>query len=127
MAENTGRRGGEGKKVERVPTKRKILKRERVIVLPETLDGDALDTTLKAVAKEIGMRIGSLKPTDAWVVVAENEALSETLAIEAHAGKPNTPDAKPGIWKAVSTRSWKGAVFYQVPPEPLVQKWLLDE
>lgn len=124
MAEETGRRRGQQEPEpteEKAKAKRKILKRERVIVLPEQLDGDALDATLKAVAKEVGMRLGALKPTNAWLVVAENEEDSITAAIVAHAGEPGTPTAKPGIWKAVPVRGWGDAVKYEKPPEPKVE------
>lgn len=55
-----------------------------------------------------------------WMVVAEVEASSDRAAIEAYAGKPNTPAAKPGTYKSVPLASWKGTATYERPPEPLV-------
>lgn len=135
MAEETsdrgrGRRQSEEpeKQEERKPTRRKILKRERVIVVPDAAFGadgkpvEAWAETLTNVGKAMGLRASKpVDTTEAWLVVGENEELSELAAIEAHAGKRNTPDAKPGIWKAVSERSWKGGLVYERPPEPKVE------
>lgn len=117
----------ENGKDERDPTRRVVLKRERVLVLPDTLDGDALDKTLKDVGKAIGLRAGRLQPVEAWTVTGEFEGASKLNAIQAHAGDPGTADAKPGTYRAPSVTAWKGTVVYEAPPEPLVTRRVLDD
>jgi hypothetical protein len=109
------------------PTARVVLKRERVLVLPPELDGEALGKTLVDVAKAVGVRAGSLKPVDAWVPVAEATG-SKTHAVEAYAGKAGTAEALPGVYKAPNLSSWRGGEVYEAPPQPLVErKPLVDE
>lgn len=107
---------------ERVDTKRIVLRRERVIVLPEALTGEAFEKTKADIAKAVGLRAGSLKPVVAWVAVGEFEGANMTRAIEAHAGKPGTPDAIPGTYKAPSVRAWAGGEEYVMPPSPKVER-----
>lgn len=130
MAENTGRRAkasADGK-VERGPTQRVVLKRERVLVIPFDGNDEAdIAARVEAAAKALGPRQGP-KPIDAWVVVGEFEAdgLTKDGAIEMHAGKPGTPDAKQGAYKAPTTSAWAGGALYEAPPAPLVQRKALD-
>lgn len=113
---------------ERGPTRRVVLRRERVIVLPESVDVGAIDA--KALAEALGMKSGKV-PTalvglEVWAEVRTVEAASKSKAIEAVAGKPGTPDATPGAYRAPSERAWKGGAVYERPPEPIVQRTLLD-
>jgi hypothetical protein len=106
---------------ERVPTPRVVLKRERVLVLPDALTGEAFEKTKADIAKAVGVRAGALNPVEAWVVVAEVEAATKREAIEAHAGKPGTSTAKAGSFRAPSLRAWKDGITYRRPPEPLIE------
>lgn len=57
----------------------------------------------------------------AWQVVELHvEAGSDRKAIVKVAGKPGTPDARPGVYRAVPQRNWRGQANYERPPEPLV-------
>lgn len=118
------------------PTKRVVLRRERAILLPETMTEDALARLAsgdgaKQLAKLLGLPESSKVPTacigvEAWTVVGEFEGKSKTQAIEAHAGKPNTPDAKPGAYKAPTSAAFAGGALYEAPPQPLVERKALD-
>lgn len=109
-------------------TKRTVLKRERVLVLPDSLTQEQLDALIGAVAavKVKGLPTGIAKPQTAWVVVAAGEG-SKTQAIEQHAGKPGTPDAKQGVYKAPNLSAWRGGEVYGAPPLPLVERRALDD
>lgn len=116
---------------DRKPTERVILKRERVLVLPDDVDVAALasgDGAAK-LAQALGLKSGKV-PTasvgvDAWVVVAEAVG-SPRKAIEAHAGKPGTPEAKPGVYKAPTASGWKGGRQYEKPELPKVEARDID-
>jgi hypothetical protein len=101
------------------PTKRVVLKREKVVVLAVNTDGT--EDKAKEAIKLLGGKL-----TDAWVVVAEVEGASKEHAIEAHAGKPNTAEAKTGIFKAPTASAWSGGRRYAAPPKPLVQAEAID-
>lgn len=107
----------------RGPTRRVVLRCERVIVLP----GELTDAQLAEIAVVLhGAPKGSRRPkkvapAEAWVVVDVFEGHSKQNAIEAHAGKPNTPDAIPGTYKAPTTTAWAGGRHYERPPEPKVE------
>jgi hypothetical protein len=113
------------------PTQRVVLRRERVIVLPDTVDEDTLGKLssgdgAKALAALLGL--GSAKvPTvcigaEAWTVVGEFVGSTKDKAIEAYAGKAGTPDAKVGDFKAPGSAAWAGGLRYSAPPKPLVEK-----
>jgi hypothetical protein len=91
---------------ERGATKRVVLRRSNVLVLP---DGVTADDMEKIRAALTGTRLRASKAEAAWIVVGEFEGSSKDAAIKAHAGEPNTPDAKPGAFKAPSVSAWKGA------------------
>lgn len=61
---------------------------------------------------------------EAWVERGEFDG-SQTGAIESYAGKPGTPDAKVGVFKAVPVRNWKGGVRHVQPALPKVERELL--
>lgn len=104
---------------ESVSTKRMVLRRENVLVIPDGLDPKKLADIEAAVKKALGAKG---KPTQAWVPLGEFEGSSNTNAIEAYAGKPGTPDAIPGTYKAPSIRSWAGGEVYDKPPLPKVER-----
>lgn len=110
------------------PTRRVVVKRESVIVLPDVLEDDDLQTLLKTLAAFRTVKAAKVKPAviEAWVLVGEGEG-SKTQAIESFAGAPGTPDAKVGAYRAPSLSAWGGGVMYDAPPLPLVQRRALDE
>lgn len=107
---------------EDVGTKRVVLKRERVIVLPDAITAEKQ----KALAAALGLKVTQVPVAEAWVVCGEFSGNSKDHAIEAHAGKPGTPDAKVGAYRAPTVRAWQGGVVYTAPPKPLVEKAALD-
>jgi len=127
MAETTTAGKGKGKQPpapedERAPTRRTILKRERVIVLPD----DVTSVDVKAVREALGSK-GTITETEAWVVVGEYTGDSKRAAIEAHAGKAGTPDAKPGDYKAPPTNGFSGGERYVRPEKPKVERETLED
>lgn len=104
-------------------TKRVVLQKQRVLVLPPGLDVQSL-VELKD-EKELRKLIGA-KLTEAWSVVGEFEGASKQAAIEAYAGKPGTPDAKVGTFKAPTASAFAGGRRYEAPPKPLVQAGDID-
>jgi hypothetical protein len=132
MGEDTGRRRETtpAAEDERAPTKRVVLKRERVLVLPEGVSLNDLDPKVSEAVRKLlklgGGKANSEVHVEAWVVVGEFEGASKNAAIEAHAGKPNTPDAKPGAYKAPGASAWAGGLLYEKPPEPKVERKALD-
>ena len=101
------------------PTKRVILRRERAIIMPEGLTAEQVAAVLGAVSDT--KHIKSPKTEIAWVVVGEQEG-TQREAIEAHAGKPGTPDALPGDYKAPPARGWAGGERYVRPPAPKIER-----
>lgn len=109
-------------------TRRVVLRRERVLVLPEGVRVEELVAAKdeRAMMKLLGHKVGSDPYGEAWVEVGEFAGHSKTHAIEAYAGKPNTPDAKQGVYRAPSMSSWQGGLVYDAPPQPLVQRRELE-
>lgn len=107
---------------ERVPTRRVILKHERVIVVPEGV----ATVNEKTLREALGVKDAAISIGEAWVVVDEQEG-SQREAIEAYAGEPNTPDAKPGDYKAPPLRGWKGGERYVRPERPKVERQALPD
>lgn len=105
-------------------TRRVVLRREDVIVLGDDLTQEQRDAVLAAIAavKVRGIPKGIATAREAWVVVGEFEGASKLNAIEAHAGKANTPDAIPGAYRAPSVRSWADGEEYVKPPEPKIER-----
>lgn len=101
-------------------TKRVVLRRERVIVVPDHIDIEQTVQHLKAADSKTWGK--GTEAIDAWVVVGEFDGVSKTKAIEAYAGKPGTPDAKPGAYKAPTASAFSGGSIYEAPPAPLVQR-----
>lgn len=106
---------------ERAPTRRVILKREQVIVLPEGID----PAKVAEAGKALGIKQGAT--VDAWLVVAEKEGASKREAIEAHAGKAGTPDAIPGDYKAPPLSGFSGGERYVRPDKPKVERQALED
>lgn len=103
------------------PTKRTVLKQEGVLVLPAGVSTEALI----AAAKALGVK-GAPRELAAWVVVGEFDGDTKEQAIEAHTGKPGTPDAKVGTYKAPTSRAFAGGMRLKAPPKPLVEKESID-
>lgn len=100
------------------PTRRVVLRHARVLVLPEGVDRARIAEAIKALR--------GASQAEGWIVVGEFEGASKTHAIEAYAGKPGTADAKPGSYRAPSVTAWKGQANYVKPPEPLIERELVD-
>lgn len=113
---------------ERKPTKRIVLRRERVLVLPDGVRVEELVAAKdeRELMKLLGKKVGTDPYAEGWVVVGEFEGQTKDKAIEAHAGKPGTPDAKVGAYKAPGVAAWAGGALYEAPPAPLVEKKALD-
>jgi hypothetical protein len=115
---------------ERADTQRVVLRRERVIVLPDSVDAARLAQLLDAddygQEKAIKRALTSL-PVDAWIVVGEFTGSSKERAIETHAGKAGTFDAIPGAYKAPTKTAWSGGLVYEKPPKPKVERAALED
>lgn len=131
MADETENGNGTGRRKrpkQEGPTKRVVLRREDVIVLTD-LDQAQRDAVVKAVGavKAKGMPRDVAKPRETWSVVGMFDGDSKTKAIEAHAGKPGTPDAKEGAFKAPTVSAWAGGEVYERPPAPLFERKALED
>lgn len=136
--QTTGRRGAAKPAADAVreDTKRVVLKRERVIVLPDAVpENGKID--LAKLAEALGLSQAEAKRLvttaatgfgsgTAWVVIGEFAGASKRAAIEAYAGKPGTPDAKPGAYKAPGVSAMAGGELYEKPAEPEVKRRSLD-
>lgn len=111
------------------PTLRVVLKRERVLVLPEGVRVEELVTATdeKAMMKLLGKRIGRDPYAEAWTVVGEFEGASQSKAIRAHTGEPGRSDTKAGDFKAVALKSWRGGERMIAPPQPLFRAEPLED
>lgn len=127
MAEGPTRGRAADTDEERKPTRRMVLRRERVLVLPEGVRVEELvgATNERELMKLLGLKVGTDPYAEAWIVVGEFEGSGKTQAIEAHAGKAGTPDAKPGVYKAPGVSAWRGGEVYEKPPEPKVERTAL--
>lgn len=105
-------------------TERMVLRRERVIVLP---DGAQLTAEQqKGIAQLLGVKTNALPVAEAWMPVGPQEGSSMRAAIEAYAGKPG-PKAIPGDYKAPTLTAWRGGESYVKPPEPKVERAPLED
>lgn len=113
---------GEDKKPdeERKPTTRVVLRRAFVLEVPDNVDGEKLADAKKA----LGIK-ATAAPVEAWVECGRFVGTKQT-AIEQHAGKPGTADAKPGAYRAPTLTAWKGATEYVKPDAPLVQRRMFE-
>lgn len=100
-------------------TKRMVLARAEAIIIPEGIDPEKLKEALRLIG-------GRSVPKTVWWEVGEFEGSSKQNALEAYAGKPNTPEAKPGAYKAPGASAWAGGRLYEKPPEPKVEVRDLD-
>lgn len=108
---------------EREPTRRLVLKREQVIVLPEGVE--LADE--KKLAEALGLKSArGLVTREAWTTIAEFEGGSMEQAILSYTGPAGEPDSKVGVFKAPTVRSWAGGLELVAPPKPLVQKRAID-
>lgn len=114
---------------ENTPTRRMVLKRERVLMLPDGVRIEELVAAKdeKAMMKLLGKPVGQDPYAEAWLPVGEFEGASKTTAIAAYAGEPGTPDAKPGVYRAPSVSAWRGGTVYEAPPAPLVERRPLED
>lgn len=109
------------------PTKRVVLQRADVLVLPDGVDAAKLAEACKVLGiKGKAPDARRAKPVEAWVVVGEFEGDSKEKAIKLHAGEAGTDSALIGTWKAPSASAWAGGVKHTAPPKPLVQKETID-
>lgn len=94
-----------------------VLKRERVIVIPEgvTFEQLAAARDERALAKLVGAQM-----CDAWVVCGEFTGGSKKEAIERHTGPSGHPDTLVGDFKAPPATGWAGGRRLLAPPKPLV-------
>lgn len=118
MAGRTKGGGNAEKTDENVPTPRVVFKRERVIVIPEGVEKVDADKLHEAFGVPKSVKV--VTSDEAWIEVARADG-SQDQAIRAYAGEPNTPDAKPGAYRTMPARSWKGGKVYTKPPEPKVE------
>lgn len=119
----------------RKPTKRVVLRQERVIVLPDDVADDTLAKLskgegAKALADLLGLKSAKVPTADIgremWLVVGEFEGQDKDDAIRAHAGEPGSPDAIPGTYKAPPINGWKGGKRYTRPDRPKVEAENID-
>lgn len=103
----------------KTPTQRMVLRGERVIVLPESVTDAMVTEALKTLK-------GKASVEDAWVPVGVHVGDTKDQAIEAHAGRPGTPDAAPGVYKAPTVKAWAGGLRLVAPPRPLIEKETID-
>lgn len=110
-------------------TVRTVVKRERVLVLPDAPDG-ALELTAEQVAeiaRVLGVRPKALRVlAESWHVVGEFEGASKREAITAHTGPVGAMDTKVGAWKAPPARGWAGGLETIAPPRPRVEARAID-
>lgn len=120
--EGAGGGGGRQEKAgdpPRQPTERVILRRVRGLALPEEFQ--ITPEQQKEVAKALGLKVSDVPFVEAWQEVSRETGDDKRDAIEAYAGEPNTPTAKPGTYKAPTASAWKGGRQYDRPPEPKVE------
>jgi hypothetical protein len=124
MAEAKAGKAGKAE-TPREPTQRVILRCQRVLVLPEDISAEQIETLLNAI-KPLKLKGGALAVEEAWQPVGIHEGQSKEDAIESHAGKPGSPDALEGKFKAPTVRAWAGGARYAAPPKPLVERESID-
>lgn len=113
-------------KVEAPLTRRLVMKRERVIVIPPGVELTAIDSVKLAESMGLPKSKQSLVREDAWLPVAEFDGATMDAAIVQHTGPAGQPDTKAGVFKAPSLRSWAGGVEMVAPPKPLFEKRRID-
>lgn len=111
---------------ERRPTERVVLRQVRAIEIPPGTDPERVAAAVEALHPKAkrAERDGSV--IDAWQEVARVEGATKTAAVESYAGKPGTPDAKVGTFRAPGLTAWKGAMVYDAPPLPLVERRVIE-
>lgn len=115
-------KNGDRPEEERKPTERVVLQRVDALVLDGVSEQsqEAIRELIKADRKS------TFQAAQTWLEVARVAAPSKLAAIEEHAGKPGTPNAKVGVYRAPTLTSWKDGVSYEAPPAPLVQRSAVD-
>lgn len=119
MAE--AKKASEAKKQDIAPTKRVVLRKVLALAVPS----GATTEQLIAAHKALGGK-GAPAEIDVWQECGEFEGSSKDRAIELFAGKPGTPDAKPGTYKAPGASAFAGGMRLTAPPKPLVEKESID-
>lgn len=114
------------KSEERKPTERIVLRRVVALSIPDGATEEQVQAAVaalypKARKAEVAGAVG-----EAWQEVARHTASTKIAAIEAYAGKPGTPDAKVGVFRAPTVTSWKDAAVYDAPPLPLVERSVIE-
>jgi hypothetical protein len=120
----TGRARSRQAKPASAATKRVVLRRERVIVVPEDADAAKVAKAV-AAASQSGPKGAPPRPVkiiDAWVEVGVFPGHSKLNAIVAVAGKAGTPDAIPGAYKAPGVTAWAGGEEYIRPPQTKIER-----
>lgn len=119
MAKDNGSKAEEP----RGPTKRVVLRRENVLTIPQGTDPEKV----VEAAKLLGLKGKITDGAEAWLVIGVFDGDSKTKAIEVYAGKPGTPDAKAGDYKAPPLSGWAGGERYKAPPRPLFEREPLED
>lgn len=115
-----------GNAEDRRPTERVILKHARVLVIPDGVEPEKLGEAIRLLMPARGRRNPEDAAREAWIEVDRQTAASKVRAIELYAGKPGTPDAKVGTFRAPTATAWRGAVIYTAPPAPLVERSVIE-
>jgi hypothetical protein len=106
-------------------TVRTVMKRERVLVLPE--DQDMSAELLAEIAKLLGVKPKVLRLlSESWHVIGEFEGAAKREAITAYTGPVGEMDTKIGVWKAPPARGWAGGLRTKAPPRPRVEAEAID-
>jgi hypothetical protein len=108
------------------PTRRMVLRQEAVLVVPPGVSREKAVEAAKVLGIKSGATSGEGPLKMAWLTVGAFDGKTKEEAIEAHAGKPGTPDAKEGAYKAPPLRGWAGGMRLKAPPKPLVEKEAID-
>jgi hypothetical protein len=106
-------------------TRRTVIKRERVLALPEEQDMSA--EMLAEIAKVLGVKPKTLRLIpESWHVIGEFEGQSKDAAITAYTGPVGSLGAKLGVYKAPTSRGWAGGMRLKEPPRPRAEKEAID-
>lgn len=111
---------------DRKPTERVVLQRVVAMRIPDGATEEQVQAAMdalypKAKATERAGAVG-----EAWRHVKTVTAPTKSAAIEAHAGKAGTADALVGVFRAPSVTAWKGGVVYSAPPQPLIERSVIE-
>lgn len=108
---------------DRAPTERVVLELARVVLIPAGATEEQIHAAYLALNPK--SKAKASLPETAWLE-ARHTTGSKTGAIENYAGKAGTSTAKVGTFRSVPLRSWRGAVVHEQPPEPLIQRSMIE-